>query len=344
SRRGRLVLAVVLGVILVAGGAATWWATSRLPDGVAYRVDGVDVTGADVDREVETLGVLYGLRAPEDPAARDAFRRDAAKTSALGRVLDRAAADRDIVIAERSSRDVLDRNIEQYFGRGEAARAAFAASLAAAGTTEEDVLGEIGRQAALTRLFDDVVRDVQPPSDAAVAEAFEERRDSLATPERRALSTIVVADRPAADAVVSELRAGRPFADVARERSADGATRDAGGALGTLAAVQLERSFADAAFAVPLGEVFGPVQTRFGWNVGIVTGIEPARPAVLDRIEEPFRAQLQAEEKGRRWQDFLVDRLAAADVRYSAEYEPAEPDTLPEMPVGATPATAGPTR
>ncbi|OLM09291.1 hypothetical protein [Pseudonocardia sp. Ae707_Ps1] len=89
---------------------------------------------------MDTLSALYGMTKPQEPAELDTYQRDFAKASAIGMVIDRAAAERGIVVAERAAQDYLGRYIEQYFGNGADARAAFVEALGQAGTSEPAVL------------------------------------------------------------------------------------------------------------------------------------------------------------------------------------------------------------
>ncbi|MCW2720795.1 peptidylprolyl isomerase [Pseudonocardia sp.] len=341
TRRGRIVLALVLVVVLAAGGGGfTWWLTSRLPVGVAFRAEGQDVTVTDLDHQMQTLTALYGMQKPTDPAGLDTFRRDFAKASAIGMVIDRAAANKNIAIADRAAQDFLDRYIDQYFGSGDAARTNFVTALGNVGTSETDVLSEVKRQMAASELFDAVTANVPAVTDADVDKAFTERKDSLATPQRRQLNNIVVADQATADQVVAQLKSGTAFADVAKASSQDASSKDKGGAIGTLSADQLEKPYADAAFAAAQGAVFGPVQTQYGWNVGMVTAVLPSTPAVASAVHEPLRNQLLMERRGAAWRSFLGGELADADVRYAPDYAPADPDGIPSTPSALVPSSA----
>ena len=339
SRRGRIVLAAVLTVIvlLTAGGLTRWW-THRLPDGVAYRAAGQDVTVEQVEHQMDTLSALYGMTKPADPAALDGFRRDFAKASVIGLLLEQAARSRDIVVADKAAQDFLSRYVDKYFGPGTDARAKFVAALGNVGTSETAVLEEIKRQMAASRLFDQVTANVAAVPDADVDAAFGARKDQLGTPEKRTVSNIVVADQATAQQVVAELKGGAGFADVARRRSGDASTKNAGGTIGSLTAAQLEKPFADAAFGAPQGVVFGPVQTSHGWNVGVVTAVQAAVPADPKTVREPLRTTLLLERKADVWRAFLADLIAAADARYADDFRPADPDGVPAVPTGANPA------
>lgn len=339
TRWGKVtVVSVLVVVVLAAAGALAWATLWRLPDDVAFRAGGQDVTVEELNRQMDTLSALYGMTKPQDPAQLDTYQRDFAKASAIGMVIDSAAAERGIAVAERSAQDYLGRYIQQYFGDGTGARKAFVDALGQAGTSEPAVLAEIKRQMSAAQLFQQATADVPAVTDADVETAFRERRDALAMPERRAVGNIVVRDEATAQQILGEVRSGKPFADVARARSADAATRDAGGAIGTLAAAQLEKPFADAAFGAQPNAPFGPVRTQHGWNVGVVSSVQPSVPADLQTVREPLRQRLQGERTAEAWRTFLGTRADDAGVRYNDDYLPADPDGLPADPSALAPA------
>lgn len=329
SRRGKTALAAVL--VLVIGAAAAvliWVRLSGLPDGAAFAFDDHVVTRADLDKRGQALEALYGVVAPDEPAKRDAFRRDLAKSVAVSMILDDAAKQRRIVVADKQARDVLDRYVTSQFG--DEGRAAFARALGNVGTSERAVLDEIKRQLAVGRLMDQVVGDVSIDEDALRA-AFAKRKTELGVPERRAVRNIVVAQRNEAREVLGQLRSGVSFEKVAAARSLDGSTRESGGRLGELSRDELEPAVADAVFGIAPGQLYGPVKGEFGWNVGRVDRVEPPEPARYDDVEKTLKQTLTSEESLRRWREWLAQRIREAGVEYADEFQPADPDAPPTL-------------
>lgn len=331
GQRARAAGAVVLAALAVGSGTGAaldhaW----RVPDGAAYRLADRVVTVAELDGRVRLLGVLYGVQAPSDPAELDRFRRDTARALAVSDVLDRAAAEEGVVIADKAASDELTRLLETAYPQG---RADFLAQLGAFGITEAAVLDEVGRQLATGRLYDSVTAEVPVPTDDEVAGAFTERRAEMVTPERRGLRNIVVDSEAAARAIRARLDAGEDFAAVAREVSLDASTRDQGGDLGTVIREQLEVDYGAAAFGAAANGLFGPVQTRYGWNVGQALEITPSTPLALEQVRDPLRTRLLEERRSVVWNDWLAGRIADADVRYADDYRPADPDA-PASPAG----------
>lgn len=326
----RRVLSIVIAAVLVVAGAATWWLLQRddLPDGAAFRLGDEVVTGEAVNRRVDALEALYGVKAPEKASEKSDFLRDAAKSMAVQLMLQAEAEERGIVIAAKEIDDTLQGLIEQRYPDG--GRTAFVAALGELGATEAQVRDEISDQLLVSKLFDAVAGDVMV-DEAELKDAFGDRKDELATPVQRELRNIVVADRATAQQVLRRLRSGESFAAVAKATSLDSSTRDSGGDLGPLPADNLEQAYAKAAFGAPVGGLFGPVQTESGWNVGKVEKELPAAPADYAQLRDALRETVLAEKSLEVWRDWLAGVIADHDVTYADAYRPDDPGAVPDI-------------
>lgn len=105
-------------------------------------------------------------------------------------------------------------------------------------------------------------------------------------------SHILVATEEEAQALVEELEGGADFAELAREHST-GPSGPNGGQLGWFTAGMMVPSFEEAVFALEVGEVSPPVETRFGWHVVILNDSRdqaaPALEDVREQLEEGLR-------------------------------------------------------
>ena len=346
------IIAVVLVLAVVAGvGGGLWWQSRKVPEGAALVVGERVVTIPELDERVQTLRALYGVQPPtEDPARMDGFRRDAAKAVAVSMVLEDRATEMGVGVADTKVRQALDQYITQQLGPGPSARDEFVKVLGNVGTSEDKVLAEIRQQMALGDLFNRVTEGVTT-SDDDLRAAFPQYAQRLGKPESRQLSNIVVTNKDAAQRLATQLRGGGDFAAAAKSNSIDNATRDSGGALGAVRADQLQPEYAKAAFSTPAGQVFGPVQNQFGWNVGRVGAVTPGAPAQFDQVQDTLRQAVDLDRRLAAWGRWMTDSLADADVRYADDYRPADPDSVPTggspgLPGGtpnpATPAPAAP--
>lgn len=82
---------------------------------------------------------------------------------------------------------------------------------------------------------------------------------------------ILIKSKDKAQMVLDELNAGKKFADLAKEHS-ECPSKKKGGSLGEFGRGQMVREFERAAFALKVGEVSKPVQTKFGWHIIERTG------------------------------------------------------------------------
>jgi peptidyl-prolyl cis-trans isomerase C len=333
-------LAVVLAALVVAVTAVGYVVVGKhdtLPKDAALKVGGAVISIDDVDSRMKALQALYGVEKPTDPKKLDTFRRDTAKSMAVQRLMEAAASTKGIVIADKAVRDSVAALIEQRYPDG--GHTAFVSALGELGASEEQVRDEIAQQMMVARLFGDVTSNVSV-SVGEVRAAFADRRSDLGTKAQRSLRNIVVASRSDALRVMRAIRSGASFAAVARRSSLDAATRNKGGKLGTMPASQLDPGYAAAAFAAAVGQPFGPVHTKFGWNVGLVERVVAARPATFGSVAAKLKTTLQQEKSVAVWTTWLEHLIATGDVVYADSYRPADPDGVPPLG-GSTPSDQG---
>lgn len=326
SRKVRVVLGVVLAVLLVAGTVAYIRTAREVPEDAVLQMGDLTITKDQYERRVAVLTALYGLKKPEGGPSADRFRRDAAKSIAVSAILDRAAQRRNIVIADRVAEDALGKFIDAQLTDGEQG---FVRFLGANGLSRADVLDEVKRQLSTVRLFASVTKKVKPPTTAQVESAFRGRQQSMVSAERRHLRNIVVRSEADAHQVLGLLKGGADFGATAAEYSLDVSTSKAGGDLGLVSADQLDAAFAKASFAARDGGLFGPVRSKFGWNVGQVAGIEPGTPLRLEQVRADLKVVLENEWQLRAWRTWLADQIRSAGVRYADNYRPAHPHAAP---------------
>lgn len=322
-------IAAAAAVALVAGatgGGVAFAHRNDLPSDGVFRYAGQTITQAQLQQRIDVLGALYGVKAPTEAAKLDAFHRDAAKSMAVGMILQRAASDADIVISDKQARDQLDKLIGQQLA-GDQQK--FTDYLASSGISETDVLDEIKQQLATADLAEKTTASVAPVTDAMAQQTYDSKRADMVSPERRHLLNVVVASRADAERVLRQARAGVSFRVLAATWSQDTSTRSSGGDLGTVAASDLEGTYATAAFAAGDGQVFGPVRTQYGWNVGKVAGIVRSVPVPFAKMKSSLRAALLEKEKLDTWNAYLKGLLLAAHVTYADAYRPADPTALP---------------
>lgn len=335
SRRAQI-LTTVLVTLAVAGGLAPLALAkmNRLPDDAVFRLDDRVVTEADLEARVKVLGALYGIRRPTEGKKLDSFNRDAAKAMAVSLVIDEEADARGIAVSDKQLQQELQRLISNEYGEG--GREEFVTALGQEGASEADVLDELERQRRIGELFAEVTKDaVGGVTDEFVRGYYRDHPDEMVSSPARRLRNVVVSTRAEALQIARQARAGSPFPQLARRHSLDESTRNDGGALGMVTPAMLDQSYARVAFSSRRGEVFGPVQTEHGWNVGQVLEVVPAQRLTFEEIAPRLKETLATDAAVSAWRDWLIELLRAAEVEYDEDYEPSDP----LEPPGAAPTS-----
>jgi peptidyl-prolyl cis-trans isomerase D len=116
---------------------------------------------------------------------------------------------------------------------------------------------------------------------------YERRNTEFEIAEKREVKQINFKDEETAKKAVDSLKKGRPVPAAARDFSAE--FKD----LGLVTKQQLPDLVADQLFECELGQVTGPISTPFGWQVYVVSKIEPS----FTKSFLEMRAQLESELK-----------------------------------------------
>ena len=153
------------------------------------------------------------------------------------------------------------------------------ATLAEAGRGEADVRAEAANEEAQFKLVTAGVTI----TDLEVEKRYRDLPSQFEEPQKFKLSVVAVGDDAATAKVDAALKAGRPFADVAKENSLDVRSRSAGGAYGEVAETALPETIRPAIAATSVGGTSAWVKTDQGARLKfLVEGVTPAKKLPLD--------------------------------------------------------------
>jgi peptidyl-prolyl cis-trans isomerase D len=129
-------------------------------------------------------------------------------------------------------------------------------------------------------------------SDEDAKKVFEQRRDRIGTPEKREVQQMVFPNAAEAETARSRITSGMSFDDLAKERNLNLADVD----LGIIAkSAIIDPAVADAAFALPSGEVSQPVQGRFGVALVKIGKIEPGVTPSYESVAAQVKKEIATE-------------------------------------------------
>ena len=129
-------------------------------------------------------------------------------------------------------------------------------------------------------------------SDEDAKKVFEQRRDRIGTPEKREVQQMVFPNAEEALAARGRITSGMSFDDLAKERNLNLSDVDLG--MITKSAI-IDPAVADAAFALPSGEVSQPIQGRFGVALVKIGKIEPGVTPTYESVAAQVKKEIATE-------------------------------------------------
>ncbi len=270
-----------------------------------------------------------------------------------------AAADPEAVIARVGDREIKLKDVNEVMGRLDPQRAALYDNEIGRKAIAEELVNmelllllggelEVEKTPEFAAMMDDLRKDVVRRlavdsilKDVAVtpeetAEYYEKNKDRFAVPETVRASHILVENEEDMAKVKADLEAGMSFEDAAKKYSSCNSAAQ-GGDLGFFTKKDMVKEFAEAAFAMKVGEVTGePVKTDFGLHLIKLTDRKEASVKSLDEMKDEISGGLENEKKAEAYRGELT-RLKekygvefAADKKDEAKQDEAKSEDKPE--------------
>ncbi|AXQ27646.1 hypothetical protein D0B54_02720 [Solimonas sp. K1W22B-7] len=175
-----------------------------------------------------------------------------------------------------------------------------------------------------------LAKSAAPGQDVLKAIYDAEKASRFTTQEQRKASHILVnigADKAAskkkAEGLAAQVKGGASFADVARASSDDTGSKDKGGDLGWVKRGQMPESFEKELFDLKSGEVAGPIETEFGWQLIRLDELKASvtRPLADPEVQQELVTLYQNRELQKRFQE-LAEKLETLAFENNASLDP----------------------
>jgi peptidyl-prolyl cis-trans isomerase C len=276
---------------------------AQLPDVVA-RVNGEDVTKTDFDRAVQTLEARAGGPIPSEQ--RDQVLRGVLDQIIGYKVLVQEARSRHVEVPESD----VDARLAQIRGQFPT-EAAFTQMLSQRNLTVEQVTSDAREDMSISKMIDGEIAAKIAVTPEQVTDFYAKNPDQFKQGESVRASHILIGVPRGADAatreqarakaeqVLTDVKAGKDFAALAKDVSADTGSAVNGGDLGFFQQGQMVGPFNDAAFSLAPGATSDLVETEFGFHIikvaekktGRTIPLEEVKPQVEQYLERMNRQQ-----------------------------------------------------
>lgn len=168
-----------------------------------------------------------------------------------------AAEKEGVVVTEEEKQHELE-NFKTYFGNDED----YNNYLEQTETTEEFLLEDLAKDIMINNFVMSKI-DSLNPNDNELKTIFDDKKMNT---QVRASHILVDTEDEAID-IIERITNGEDFGELALELSTDPGTAANGGDLDYFNYSQMVQTFSDAAYALEIGEVSGPVQSEFGYHI-----------------------------------------------------------------------------
>ena len=309
-----IVLMLVTTVALFASG-------SKQKSAVAS-VNGVLIPRSFLEREVrrfEEQALSQGQLV--DEAQRDQLNRQALDTLIDIELLYQESLRRGFEISDDRVEEQVS-GLRSQFGDEEG----YAAALEQIGISDDELRTEFRRQLAIQDMIDADIAPAVGVTEQESKEFYESNPGYFFSPEQvRASHILILLSPDAAEEEKSQARsrmlgirerilAGEDFAELANQFSEDGSSAN-GGDLGFFQREQMVKPFADAAFALDIGELSDVVTTQYGLHLIRVTERREESVVPFEQVQMQIFQYLQREKT------MVAIEQLAAQLRGQAEIE-----------------------
>lgn len=187
----------------------------------------------------------------------------------------------------------------------------FQSALEQYGMSEDYFMEQMETNVQLKKLLADKIT----VTDDEIKAYFEENKDSLKTAAQVNLQQIVVASKETADEIAKELENKGDFAAIAKAKSTDSSSKDAGGVVGLITKAYLDEAVGEVAFSINLNEVSEPILAEDGSYYLIkVTERQAEKAAVYEEKKDTLKETLINNKLSEQTSTWLNDIKAKSDI------------------------------
>jgi len=137
-------------------------------------------------------------------------------------------------------------------------------------------------------------------SDADLHAQYDKNKNTFVMAEKRHASHILIAatkddaaDRKLAEDVYAQAKAGKDFAQLAKQYSKDPGSAEKGGDLGWADRTTFVGPFTDALFSMSKGEIRGPVKTQYGYHIIRLDDIQAGKTKTFEEARPELEADVR---------------------------------------------------
>ncbi|MCL6105946.1 MAG: peptidyl-prolyl cis-trans isomerase [Actinobacteria bacterium] len=286
------------------------------------KVNGQDITKAEVDREVKFRDGCSAAGKP-GTAQFKSYETQMVDVLVSQQIINSEAAKKGISVSDNEISQAIT---EEQNALGGSAKLKQQESCA--GVSDDQLRNMMKDDLYFRKLIANVTKNDPPVTDAEAQDYYNQHKNdqTFQAPETRRVRHILVSDLATAQKIKAQLDAGADFATLAKQYSIDPGSKDNGGELTTSDGspdIPSQNSgfvpaFEQAMDKLSAGQISDPVKTQFGWHIIQVESIKPAGLESFNQVKDSLKQGLAME----REQQTFNTWMAGARQRYRITYSP----------------------
>ncbi len=197
-------------------------------------------------------------------------------------------------------------------------------------------LEQIKRQLLVTELIKREIVDKVQVSDEEIEKEYTSNPSLYTEPEQVKAKHIMTSTKEKADEVLQELQSGRPFEEVAKEKS-ESPDAQQGGEMGYLKKGDLDPNLEKVLFDLAPGKFSDVVETSYGFHIFLVEEHLKPRLKEVEEVKDEISNRLLPRKQQEAFEKFIEDLKNQSEIVIVEENLPKEATPQPE----ASPETGG---
>jgi len=307
----RQCLRFLISVLMISVVAALSSCTNNMPSHVVAEVDGDSITVEDFSAEL--FPFVEGYRIPTSRQEKTALKN--LKQALLDQLIEKRLILNE---ARKIGITVSDDELEEAF-------ASLKRSYPQGGFDEvvrDDAAlrqwkERLHQRLVIEKVINRVSQITAPIDEDILRKYYKEHRSEFMTPEQVRVRQIVTKDRQTAESVLSKVKRGEPFDELAKRYSI-APEAEMGGDLGFFGRGDMPEEF-DVVFSLQAGETSDIVQSPYGYHIFQVVAKQGQSEANFAEVKDQIRKIIVREEEDKVFQDWLKKVKKKAHIKVNTK-------------------------
>lgn len=201
-------------------------------------------------------------------------------------------------------------------------------------------LEQIKRQILVTELIKREILNKVQVTDEEIQQEYTSNPSLYTEPEQVKAKHIMTSTKEKAEEVLQDLQSGKPFEDVAKEKS-ESPDAQQGGEMGYLKKGDLDPNLEKVLFDLAPGKVSDVVETSYGFHIFLVEEHLKPRLKELEEVKEEISNRLLPQKQQETFEKFIEDLKNQSEIVIIEENLPKDATPSPTPQPEASPEAGG---